>query len=380
MNRIAATALLAGLAVLGGASFLGVTAATRAGEFTTLQPRFDGTCVTAGGLPGAEDMALDRASGQLFVSSDDRRAEPARRGAIYMLPFATLESVSARTDATVGVPERFHPHGVSLWTGPDGARRLFVINHPDGWEGAASTVEIYDVAPEGTLRHVRTVSDPAFSRLNDIVADGPESFFVTRETLAARNSAGELWGQLSDTDRTGAVLRYAGGQVSEAATGFSFANSLALSPDAGRLYASDTIARTVRVYGRDAATGGLTQIDAAQLGTGVDNLDVEPDGRVWIAAHPKLMTFAFGHARDASVPAPSQVIILEPDPSGKGGRADQVLLTNDGAYSGASVAIRNGQRLVLGSVFEPGVRVCTLPDVWKHSVSAPVRSKLEPSR
>lgn len=380
MNRIAATALVAGLVVLGGVSFLGVSAATRSGEFTTLQPRFDGRCVTAGGLPGAEDMALDRASGQLFISSDDRRAKPARRGAIYMLPFATLESVSARVDATGGVPTKFHPHGVSLWTGPDGARRLFVINHPDGWEGATSTVEVFDVTPEGGLRHVRTVSDPAFTRLNDVVAVGPDSFYVTRETRAVRHSAGELWGQLSDSDRSGGVLRYAAGAVSEAASGFSFANSLALSPDSGRLYASDTIARTVRVYGRDAASGALTQIDAAQLGTGVDNLDVEPDGRVWIAAHPKLMTFAFGHARDAAVPAPSQVVILEPDPSGRGGKADQVLLTDDGDYSGASVAIRDGARLVIGSVFENGVRVCTLPDVWKHSISAPVKSKLEPSR
>jgi arylesterase / paraoxonase len=107
---------------------------------------------------------------------------------------------------------------------------------------------------------------------------------------------------------------------------------------------------------------------------------VEPDGRVWIAAHPKLMTFAFGHARDASVPAPSQVVILEPAPSGQGGKADQVLLTTDSEYSGASVAIREGSRLVMGSVFEPGVRVCTLPDVWRHSISAPVQSKLEPSR
>ena len=92
------------------------------------------------------------------------------------------------------------------------------------------------------------------------------------------------------------------------------------------------------------------------------------------------MTFAFGHARDAAVPAPSQVVILEPDPSGRGGKADQVLLTDDGDYSGASVAIRDGARLVIGSVFENGVRVCTLPDVWKHSISAPVKSKLEPSR
>lgn len=380
MNRVATIALLTGLVVLGGLSFVGVSAATRMGEFTTLQPRFDGTCVTAGAMPGSEDMALDRPTGFLFISSDDRRAGPEKRGAIFVLPFASLETVSARADATGGVPERFHPHGVSLWRGADGARRLFVLNHPDGWEGATSTVEIYDVTPDNALRHLRTVTFPAYARLNDVAANGPDSFYLTLETTLPRNTLASFWSALTDADRSGKVLRHADGKTVEVADGFSFANSVALSPDGARLYASDTLARTVRVYARDPATGALTQTDAARLGTGVDNLDIEPDGRVWIAAHPKLMTFAIGHARNAALPSPSQVVILEPDPSGKGGKADQVYLTNDGSYSGASVAVRDGDRMVLGSVFEPGVRVCTLPSVWKHSLSAPVKSKLEPSQ
>jgi arylesterase/paraoxonase len=35
----------------------------------------------------------------------------------------------------------FHPHGISLYTGPQGKKVLFVINH----FGGRHTVEIFDV-------------------------------------------------------------------------------------------------------------------------------------------------------------------------------------------------------------------------------------------
>jgi arylesterase/paraoxonase len=374
-----AVAVLSALVVLGAISCVGVRAATRGGEFTTLIPRFDGQCQTVGGLPGAEDFAFDRATGLLYIASDDRRAqqrgEPVR-GAIHGLPFASLETVGARVDLTGGVPAAFQPHGVSLYVAPDGARRLFVVNHPQGRGGPAkSVVEIYDVGPDGALVHRRTADLGAATRPNDVLGVGRDAFYVTNESALAAGSAREAIAMILDTDRSGGIFYVDGSGARAVASGFGFANSLALSPDGATLYATDTIGRRVMVYGRDAATGDLAPRPAIFVGTGVDNLDVEPDGRIWIASHPKLFTFALGHARtDNPTPAPSQVIILEPDPSGEGGKGDQVLLTTGEDFAGASVAVREGGRMVLGSVFEPGVRGCALPAVWKHSESAPLRS------
>jgi arylesterase / paraoxonase len=378
MKKAAGPLLIAFLILLGAISYIGVRAATRGGEFTTLAYRFDGTCQTVGAMPGAEDMALDRASGQLFISSDDRRATLAgtpKRGAIYALPFASLETISARVDRTGGVPAAFHPHGLSLYVGPDGARTLFVVNHPQTpAAGAASTVEIYDVAADGSLTHRRTAALTPGARPNDVLGVGRDAFYVTNETTATRGSAGELMGAILDNDRSGGVWYYDASDGRAVASGFAFANSLALTPDGATIYATDSFGRRVHVFGRNAATGALNERNSIFVGTGVDNLDIEPDGRIWIAAHPKLYTFALGHARASNpTPAPSQVIILEPDASGTGGKGDQVLLTDGSAFSAASVAIRDGGRMVLGSVFEPGVAVCALPAVWKHSQSAPVR-------
>lgn len=374
-----AVIIVATLVVLGAVSYAGVRAATRAGEFTTLIARFDGQCQSVGGMPGAEDFAFDRETGLLYVSSDDRRAQQRGervRGAIYGLPFASLETIAARQDLTGGAPAAFHPHGLSLHVAPDGRRTLFVVNHPQGRGGAApSVVEIFDVGADGALLHRRTADLGPATRPNDVLGVGPDAFYVTNESRLPAGSAQEALAAMLDTDRSGGVVYVDASGARDVASGFGFANSLALSPDGATLYVTDTIGRRVMVYGRDAATGALTPRPAIFVGTGVDNIDVEPDGRIWIASHPKLFTFALGHARaNNPTPAPSQVIILEPDPSGQGGKGDQVLLSTGEAFSGASVAVREGGRMVLGSVFEPGVQVCALPPVWKHSESAPLKS------
>ena len=111
--------LLTGVAIISALSFTWFRTASRAGEFTTLAPVFDGTCTDIGGLPGSEDIVLDRKEGRMFIASDDRRATAAgapKRGAIYVLPIRGAESVSARIDATGGVPAAFHPHGISRFT------------------------------------------------------------------------------------------------------------------------------------------------------------------------------------------------------------------------------------------------------------------------
>jgi arylesterase / paraoxonase len=112
----------------------------------------------------------------------------------------------------------------------------------------------------------------------------------------------------------------------------------------------------------------------------VDNISVDNEGRLWIASHPKLYTFSLSHARDASKSSPSQVILVEPDASGVGGKVDQVYLSDGKGFSGASVAVHDGNQMIMGAVFEDGLRVCQLPSVWKHSESAPARRLVDPLR
>jgi arylesterase / paraoxonase len=393
---------LAALLVIGAVSYTGFRAAIRAGEFTTLTPVFDGTCTDVGGLPGPEDVQLDRAANVLFIASDDRRAaqaaakvgQPLPRGAVYALPWDALETTSARVDITQGKPARFQPHGLSLHTAADGSRTLFVVNHPNGFQNyEGTTVEVYAVQADGLLNHTRSVSVPGLVRINDVVGTGPDSFYATSEFDPNQGRLKQAWGVLNGTDLSGSVWHVTAstGKGQPLADGLGFANSLALSADQRTLYATAATGRALFIYDADPTTRALTLRDKAFLGTGVDNLDLEPDpaggpGRLWIGAHPKLLTFALGHAANGS-PAPSQVIVVEPAKAGeKGGKVDQVYLKtgepvgDDPGYSGSSVAVRSGNRMVIGSVFEKGLRVCTLPAVWKQSESHPAQRLLDTER
>jgi arylesterase / paraoxonase len=377
-------ALLAGVGLIALASFTWFRTASRAGEFTTMVPVFGGTCTDIGALPGAEDIVLDRKAGRMFIASDDRRAFAAgtpKRGSVYIMPIRGAEAISARVDATNGIPSALHPHGISRFTDAAGKTTIMVVNHPKGFNNYdGTTVEIYDAGADNTLTHRRTVSVAGLSRINDIAATGPDTFYATSESDVPMGSFAQLWSIVSDGDRSGAVWYFDGTTGKKLDTGIGFANSLALTADGKTLYASGTISRAIYIYDRDPATHAIKRRDTAFIGTGADNLDVEDDGRVWIAAHPKLLSFA-QHATNPTKRAPSQVIILEPAAAGQGGKVDQIYL-KDGSdgYSAASVAVRDGDVMVLGSVFEPGIRVCKLPTVWKQSESHPAERLLDTDR
>jgi arylesterase / paraoxonase len=376
--------LLTGVAIVAIISFTWFRTASRAGEFTTLIPVFDGKCVDVGGIPGAEDIAIDRANARMFIASDDRRATAAgspKRGSIFVMPIVGAEAISARFDATRGVPTAFHPHGISRFSDATGQQTIMVVNHPKGFANYdGTTVEIYDVGADNALTHRRTVTVAGLTRINDIVATGPDSFYATSESDLKQGSFAESLSIITENDRTGAVWYFDGTTGKKLTGGIGFANSLALSKDGKTLFASGTTSRAIYIYDRDPVTNALTARPAAYVGTGADNIDVEDDGRVWVAAHPKLLSF-IQHAGNPAKGAPSQVIILEPSSNGQGGQVDQVYLrdANDG-FSGASVAVRDGQTMVLGSVFEPGIRVCTLPAVWKQSESHPAQRLLDTTR
>jgi len=376
--------IIAGVAVFAGiVSYNGFRAAVRAGEFTTLTPRFDGTCVNKPGAPGAEDIVADRERRLLYVSSDDRRAWGSGklpRGRILALSLDNPDPNAPAVPVSDGVTGNFHPHGLGLWVGPAGERVLMVVNHPNAPTYAGSTIEIYDVGADGAPQHRRTVAAPWLRRPNDVVPVGPDQFYVTNETDAAEGSLGEALGFALDTDETGAVWYFDGSNGRSVATGLTFANSVEASRDGTKIYATSTVGRALYVYARDRATGGLNRLDAAFIGTGVDNISVDNEGRLWIASHPKLYTFSLGHARDAAKLSPSQVILVEPEPSGVGGKVDQVYLSDGQGFSGASAAVHDGNQLIMGAVFEDGLRVCQLPAVWKHSESAPARRLVDPLR
>jgi arylesterase/paraoxonase len=356
MSTLLRRLLIAAVILVGIASVLTWRFLSAAGYFTAIKQEVAAQCSTVASPPGPEDIEIDRAHGQAFVSATDRRAifagNKAARGGIYVIDLTAPVDHWQLQPVTAAEPADFHPHGISLYVGPDGMRRLFAVNHhSDGGQ----SVDIFDVAADGGLTLVRSVIDPLLVSPNDVVAVGPESFYATNDHGTANRTIAMLDDFLLSRDSN--FVYYDGKAMSVAGDLLLFANGIAKSADGKKIYVAESLGLTLHFYDRNIETGVLTPSDSARLGTGLDNIDVEEDGSLLIAAHPKLTSF-LAHVRDAKNLSPSQVVRVEMASEGTGGRAGTIYLNLGKQISGATVAAGYGDLMLLGNALDPNILVC----------------------
>ena len=361
MNRFVKIALILVAVVVVLASAFYVRTMNWMGEFTTITRKFDGeSCTRVQGVPGPEDVAIDRSRGIAYISAYDRRLaasdDPGAdgvRGGIYVMDLNADAAGLFMRPITPIMPERFRPHGISLFTAEDGSRTLMVVNHPHGDE---HTVEIFDLSAEDVLTHRRTVTDPLIMSPNDVAAVSPDAFYVTNDHDRP-GQGGRMMAALFASPITTVV--FDDGETSKVvADELAFANGVALSADMSKVYVTELLARTLHIFDRDAATNDLALSDRVFLGTGVDNIDVAEDGSLWIGAHPQLATFG-EHASDPANLSPSQIIVVRQFEGG-GGEASTAYLDDGSEISASSVGATYKDRLVIGAVFDPAVLVCEM--------------------
>jgi arylesterase/paraoxonase len=334
------------------------------GQFSTLRPENLGSCTQIPFLVGVEDLVIDRVSGFVFYSSDDRRdfmAGGKASGGIYLGSYDRPEIAPQLLTGNVSAP--FHPHGISLYTAPDGAKTLGVINHPTLGTANVLLFDIVEDRPNGgapviSLRLRRTVGDLLFSSFNDLHLIGHDRFYASND-LGSQSSFGKTLEYLFFLPRA-RVVYFDGSTPKVAAEGLVYSNGINQSPDGSMIYVAETSGLSLRIYARDAATGALTPKEQIAFGAALDNIDVDEQGRLWIAAHPHVLDFLF-HVGDASKLSPSQIIRVTPKAS-EGGDVRQVYLNLGGEISAASVAAYHKGRMIVGSVFERKYLNCAMPE------------------
>jgi arylesterase/paraoxonase len=323
-----------------------------AGQFKTLEPHFAGACTPVPGLLGAEDVTVHPGTGIAYISAADRRSVRAggpARGAIYAYDLA---SDSPRPkNLTPNAGEDFHPHGLSLYVGDDGRDALYVVNHAAG----RHSIEIYDLLG-GQLLHRGTLSDPLLVTPNDVAAVGRDRLYVTNDHANASGLARTLEDYLRRS--ISSVVYYDGGRFSVAASGVRYPNGINVSRDGERLYVASTTGGVVLVFRIDPKSGGLEERGAIPIGSGVDNIEVDEQGDLWIGAHPKLLTFV-QHSGDASLLAPSQVIRVS-HPDADSPAVEEVFLSLGEDLSGSSVGSVYRDRLLVGAVLDEGILDCRM--------------------
>jgi arylesterase/paraoxonase len=335
-GRLAIVSYVAGIVVL-VAGGLTLRILYAAGQFKTIDPHFAGTCTPVAGLVGAEDLTIHPRTGIAYISAADRRSVLAGgpgRGAIYAYD---LKAASPRpTNLTPTADADFQPHGVSLHLGADGRDVLYVINHA----GGRHTIEIYDFVST-KLFHRRTLSDPLLVSPNDLVAIGRDRLYALEDYLQRSIAT---------------VVYYDGERFVEAASDIAYPNGINVSPDGETLYVASTTGGEVLVFRIDAQTGRLEDRRAIDIGSGVDNIEVDEDGDLWIGAHPKLLTFV-EHAGDASRLSPSQVIRVS-GPDSDAPLVEETFSSLGADLSGSSVGAAWRNRLLIGAVFDDHILDC----------------------
>jgi arylesterase/paraoxonase len=314
-----------------------------AGVFKTLTPHVEGQVKTIyQNMYGTEDMDIDYQKGLLFISSTDRWKQlkgELVEGAIYLLQ---LDSGNAPKKLPTTYKGVFHPHGISFFS-QDSSDYLFVVNHPSNEE---NYVELFQFKND-TLFHQKSFSDPSMCCPNDVVGVATDKFYVT-------NDHGTKKGKMRMVEDYlripwSYLLYFDGNKFTKAYEGLTYGNGVNVSNDGGKLYVTHTTGRELLTFSRNKETGELKLLDKLNLQSGLDNIHVDNEDNLWIAAHPKMLKFV-GHATDSSKKSPSQVFKLTPDKSSY--TVEEIYLNNGDEISASSVGVYYKNDLFVGVVFD----------------------------
>ncbi len=351
-------AITAGSVVLAAGLAIGFRSLTAFGVFTDVVPGFAGTCTAVPTANGPEDIAIDDASGLIFISALDRRAKaaghPAKTDGLYV--FALNEAVP-HPRKVAGTPSDFHPHGISLYRAPGGDLTLMAINHrSDG----AHSVDIFDVkiAPDGAVLASETGSIQSGQLVspNAVAAVDATRFYVAND----HGSTTQL-GRTLDDDLVlprANTLFFDGTVFRVVAQRMAFPSGAVVSADGRYLYVGESYNRRITAFARNPITGELTEAGEIALPTNVDNLRLDAGGTLWAGSHPKAFAMAAWRAYP-SKPAPSQIFKVTLK-DGIPQSATPVYTDLGSEIGGSSVGAVSGHRLLIGSPFDNHILDCRM--------------------
>lgn len=324
---------------------------------------------------GAEDLAVDTESGQVYLSAYDRwaledavsgDAAELPQGAIYAAPLRSLrrkpERLPLRRLAGGSGPD-FHPHGIALHRSGDTAR-LFAINHAyertvGAWE-RHTRLDTFDITQDG-LKRRQSIEHERLCRANNLTALSDLDVLITRD----HGACGRLGRWMEDVfglDRGQVVLASwtEGGDatVETVVDGLSYANGIALAPNGTTLAVATTRGEAIRFYdiARLLGSDGPAHLTSIEVDGGPDNIAWDAEGRLIAAVHPSLFSAGlarqrwFGHRR-----AGSRVIAAEPG----SGQVQTLLHDSEGRLlNAATAATLHEDTLVVSAVLDDALMVC----------------------
>tara|TARA_B100000029_G_C17455819_1_gene916679 strand:+ start:14 stop:1051 length:1038 start_codon:yes stop_codon:yes gene_type:complete len=333
---------------------LAISTIFNAGVFKSIKPHFNGECNVISGIVGAEDITMLR-DGLAIISSDDRRSNMHGdniQGGLFLYDIDNQSLLNL----TKNLEFDFHPHGLSVFTKEDtiySENQIYtvaVVNH----RSHEQTIEFFELI-KTNLTHIKTIRNDKLVSPNDLVLINKRQFYFTNDHLTIDPTAQKFYNYLQ-IPRSNVVF-YDGSQSIVAAKGLTYANGINISPDLKTIYVAESLGKKISIFSINNTSKKLKKIKTINVNTAVDNIEIDHNGDLWIAGHPKVLEFV-KHTNDVNHYSPSQVIKISFN--GKKHNIDEVFLNDGKELSGSSVASVYNNNLFIGTVFDDKFLHCKM--------------------
>ncbi|NER18088.1 SMP-30/gluconolactonase/LRE family protein [Spongiivirga citrea] len=310
------------------------------GYFRTIEPKFNGQILKRIPIKGAEDITVSQLDSFALISATDRSIYPPtseEKGGLYLLDLKTDNYIPIPLTDTFG--KSFAPHGISFFK-KDSSYQVMAISHT----AQGHSIELFRL-DSTTLSHIKTIKHPTMVSPNDVVMVDENRFYFTNDhkyTEGIGRFFEEYGGRAISN-----VIYFDGNDYREVADGIAYANGINYDRDRKLMYVASPRGFLVKVYSRQE-DGSLNFIEDIDCNTGVDNIELDENGNLWIGAHPNLLRFG-AYAKGKKETAPSEIIKISY--RNKGDYEVEKIYVEDGSEMSAStVAAPFGNLIFTGNV------------------------------
>lgn len=300
------------------------------GFFRSVENHFNGETVLEIPITGAEDIVVSALDSFAIVSATKRHTFPPsdeEKGGLHYMELKSGNFVL--THLTSDFQSAFAPHGISMYK-RDSVYTIAAINHTlDG-----HSVEFFNLVGK-KLTHIKTLRSSWLVSPNDIVLLDEQRFYLTNDHGYTKGigKVAEEYGNLAAAN----VIYFDGIQYSEVANSIAYANGINLDTKRNLVFVASPRRFLVKVYSKEN-DNSLTFVEDIPCQTGVDNIEFDSEGNLWIGCHPNLLRFT-AYAKNKKETSPSEIL--------------KVTYRERGDYTVESVYINDGTQLSASTVAAP---------------------------
>ena len=312
------------------------------GYFRTVENQFKGEIWKKIPIKGAEDITLSIVDSFALVSATDRRNFPPLDEEFGGIHFIDLKNTDFNTKLlTTNITKEFAPHGISMLK-TDSAYQVIVVNHMPSGHSLEKFIFNGD-----RLIHQKTFTDPSIISPNDVVLIDENRFYFTNDHKYTTGIGRfiENYGGRAISN----VIYFDGEKYIEVANGIAYANGINYDARRNLLFVASPRGFLIKVYTTNK-NGTLHFIENIPCGFGVDNIEIDHQGDLWVGGHPNLMRFA-AYAKGKKKTSPSEIVKITY--KGTGNYLIKPIYLEDGSeMSAATVAAPFGDYIFTGNVMD----------------------------